>query len=47
VTKEVKNGRTTSEIRLLDQAARVTELARMLGGQSAAARQHAAALLAG
>ena len=47
VTKEVKNGRTISEIRLLDKAARVTELARMLGGQSAAARQHAAALLAG
>jgi DNA repair protein RecN (Recombination protein N) len=47
VTKQVKNGRTVSEIRLLDRAARVTELARMLGGQSEAARQHAEALLAG
>lgn len=44
-TKQVKQGRTTSEITLLDGAARVTELARMLGGQTDAARQHAAALL--
>ncbi len=45
VTKLVANGRTISEIRLLDKKSRVTELARMLGGQSAAARQHAEALL--
>jgi DNA repair protein RecN (Recombination protein N) len=45
VTKQVRNGRTTSEITRLDQPSRVTELARMLGGQSEAARQHAEALL--
>jgi DNA repair protein RecN (Recombination protein N) len=45
VTKQVKNGRTLSEITLLDKKSRVTELARMLGGQSAAARKHAEALL--
>ncbi len=45
VTKQVKNGRTTSAIELLDRKARVTELARMLGGQSEAARKHAEALL--
>ncbi len=45
VTKSVKNGRTISQIRLLAKEARVTELARMLGGQSAAARNHAEALL--
>jgi DNA repair protein RecN (Recombination protein N) len=45
VSKQVQGGRTTSEIELLDRKERVTELARMLGGQSAAARQHAEALL--
>ena len=45
VTKLVKNGRTISEITLLDKKSRVTELARMLGGQTAAARKHAEALL--
>ncbi len=45
VTKLVKNGRTISEITLLDKKARVTELARMLGGQTDAARKHAEALL--
>ena len=45
VTKSVKNGRTISEITLLDKKARVTELARMLGGQTDAARKHAEALL--
>jgi DNA repair protein RecN (Recombination protein N) len=45
VTKQAKNGRTVSEIKLLDKKSRVTELARMLGGQSEAARQHAEALL--
>ena len=45
VTKMVKDGRTISEIKLLDKKSRVTELARMLGGQSDAARKHAEALL--
>ena len=47
VTKQLKAGRTVSEITLLDPAGRVTELARMLGGQSDAARQHAQVLLDG
>ena len=46
VSKEVRDGRTVSEMRLLDPKERVTELARMLGGQSDVARKHAAALLA-
>ena len=45
VSKELKAGRTISEIALLARPARVTELARMLGGQSDAARRHAEALL--
>jgi len=45
VTKQLKNGRTISEITLLAKKERVTELARMLGGQSDAARKHAEALL--
>ena len=45
VTKQVTAGRTISEIHLLSQKERVTELARMLGGQSDAARKHAEALL--
>ncbi|MBI2927165.1 MAG: DNA repair protein RecN [Verrucomicrobia bacterium] len=45
VTKEVKAGRTLTDIRLLDKAERVTELARMLGGQSGTARKHAASLI--
>ncbi len=44
-TKQVKAGRTVSEIARLDARERVTELARMLGGQSDAARKHAEALL--
>jgi DNA repair protein RecN (Recombination protein N) len=44
-TKQVRGGRTVSEITLLDAVERVTELARMLGGQSEAARKHAEALL--
>ena len=44
-TKQVKAGRTMSEITLLDAKERVTELARMLGGQTDAARKHAEALL--
>ena len=46
VTKEIKAGRTLSEITLLDRKERVTELARMLGGQTEAARKHAESLLA-
>jgi DNA repair protein RecN (Recombination protein N) len=45
VSKQVKSGRTISEIALLEEQSRVTELARMLGGQSEAARQHARELL--
>ncbi len=45
VTKSVKGGRTNSDITLLDKKARVSELARMLGGQGEAARKHAEALL--
>lgn len=45
VSKQVKDGRTISEITLLDKKSRVTELARMLGGQTDAARKHAEALL--
>ena len=44
-SKQVKAGRTISEISLLGKRDRVTELARMLGGQSDAARKHAEALL--
>ncbi len=44
-TKQLKAGRTISEITLLDKKDRVTELARMLGGQTDAARNHAEALL--
>jgi DNA repair protein RecN (Recombination protein N) len=44
-SKQVKAGRTISEITLLEPKARVTELARMLGGQSDAARKHAEAML--
>ncbi|MFZ0827897.1 MAG: DNA repair protein RecN [Verrucomicrobiia bacterium] len=45
VTKQVRNGRTISEIKPLGKPERIAELARMLGGQSAAARKHAEALL--
>jgi DNA repair protein RecN (Recombination protein N) len=45
VSKQVRQGRTISEITLLDPPSRVTELARMLGGQSEAARRHAESLL--
>jgi DNA repair protein RecN (Recombination protein N) len=43
--KHVQGGRTITEITRLDQKERVTELARMLGGQTDAARKHAQALL--
>jgi DNA repair protein RecN (Recombination protein N) len=45
VTKQVKDGRTTSEISLLNRKERVVELTRMLGGQTDAARKHAEAML--
>jgi len=47
VTKQLRDGRTISEIARLGEAERVTELARMLGGQSEAARRHAEELLHG
>jgi len=45
VTKQLKDGRTVSEIELLNKGDRVQELARMLGGSGGAARKHAEALL--
>ena len=39
--KRQEEGRTVSEITLLDDAGRVQEITRMLGGQSEAARRHA------
>jgi DNA repair protein RecN (Recombination protein N) len=44
-TKQVRAGRTVSQIVPLEKGARVTELARMLGGQTEAARKHAEFLL--
>ena len=46
VTKQVKAGRTITEISRVEDKERVDELARMLGGHGDAARQHAEALLA-
>lgn len=46
VSKRVEDGRTFSDIKLLDKAARVEELARMLGGKGDAAKRHAQELLA-
>jgi DNA repair protein RecN (Recombination protein N) len=45
VAKRQHEGRTISEIHLLQRADRVNEIARMLGGQSEAARKHAQSLL--
>ena len=47
VTKRVEAGRTISEITLLDATQRIREIARMLGGQTDTARQHARELLEG
>jgi DNA repair protein RecN (Recombination protein N) len=47
VSKSVKAGRTLSELVLLNKTQRITELARMLGGQTDAARKHAEAMLRG
>ena len=44
-SKTVRAGRTYSKISLLDVEDRITELARMLGGQTTTARKHAQALL--
>jgi DNA repair protein RecN (Recombination protein N) len=45
VSKAAQGGRTVSLIELLEGSARVTELARMLGGHSEAAKNHAVELL--
>ena len=45
VTKEVRDGRSLTEVRLLAGRERTLELARMLGGQGEAARRHAEELL--
>jgi len=45
VDKRVEGGRTESSITRLSDKERITELARMLGGQSEASRKHAEALL--
>ena len=45
VSKETKLLRSVTNIRQLEKQERVTELARMLGGQSDVARKHAEALL--
>jgi DNA repair protein RecN (Recombination protein N) len=45
VTKRQEEGRTVSEITLLDDKGRMQEIARMLGGQSEAVRRHAGELL--
>jgi DNA repair protein RecN (Recombination protein N) len=47
VTKEIVDGRTISRIESLNKTGRVTEITRMLGGDTPAARKHAQALLAG
>ncbi|MFO1459684.1 MAG: DNA repair protein RecN [Verrucomicrobiota bacterium] len=47
VSKEVRDGRTESRVARLAAADRIEELARMLGGASAAARRHAEELLRG
>ena len=45
VTKQVTDARTHSDIQLVTGKARITELARMLGGVSREALKHAASLL--
>ena len=45
VNKELRSGRTISRITSLQKSERITELARMLGGQTQASRKHAEALL--
>lgn len=45
VVKEISDGRTFTRMERLSERDRVTELARMLGGRTEAARRHARALL--
>jgi len=45
VNKHVRDGRTLSEVKRVENQERVAELGRMLGGQTDAARRHAEALL--
>jgi DNA repair protein RecN (Recombination protein N) len=45
VTKHIKDGRTVSQMTPLNGYERVSEIARMLGGQTEAARKHARELL--
>lgn len=45
VSKEVRDGRTHSTLTRLEADTRLTEIARMLGGQSKSALEHAATLL--
>jgi DNA repair protein RecN (Recombination protein N) len=45
VTKRIESGRTISEITLLDARQRIREIARMLGGQTETALQHAREML--
>jgi DNA repair protein RecN (Recombination protein N) len=45
VSKDMVEGRTISRIEALNKAGRVTEITRMLGGDTPAARKHAAAML--
>ncbi len=47
VQKEVRDGRTFTQVQRMTKTSRVAELARMLGGQSQAALRHAEALLKG
>lgn len=47
VTKEITGNQTRSQIAEVSEDARVEELARMLGGSAASAREHARSLLAG
>ena len=47
VTKEVEANRTRSTIRAIEGEERIEELARMLGGSAASAREHAKSLMAG
>ena len=46
-SKEIRAGRTISQIMPLEKKERIVELARMLGGQTEAARKHAEAMLSG
>jgi DNA repair protein RecN (Recombination protein N) len=45
VTKTIREGRTISDIQILKGSERIEEVARMLGGQTNAARKHAEELL--